>query len=102
MTTLYLKNFFLSNISDFMRNIAINNPIKLKDIVIDISGHNILGSIEGEDNLLILAGWWSVFHQLTENLMIGRLIDPTIIKTAVIFSPTSKFENECLKNIIIK
>ena len=85
-----------------MRNIAINNPIRFKDIVIQIKGHNILESIEGEDNLLILAGWCSVFHQSTENLMIGKLIDPTIMKIAVIFSPTSKFENECLKNIIIK
>ena len=51
-----------------------------------INGHNILRSIEGDDNLLILADWWSVFHQSTENFIIGRLIDPTIIKTAVIFS----------------
>src|SRR6202030_4328138 len=28
------------------------------------------------------AGWCSVFHQSTENLMIGRLIAPTRVKTA--------------------
>ena len=39
-----------------MRKIAINKAIKLKDIVMVINGHNILESIEGEDNLLILAG----------------------------------------------
>ena len=62
----------------------------------------MLGSIEGDDNLLILAGWWSVFHQSTENLIIGRLIDPTIIKTAVIFSETLIFVIEFLRKIMIK
>ena len=66
-----------------------------------INGINIPISIEGDDNLLILAGWCSVFHQSTENLIIGKFIDPIIIKIAVIFSPTSRLENEGLTKIII-
>ena len=61
----------------------------------------MLISIDGDDNLLILAGWWRVFHQSTENLMIGRFTDPTRMNIAVIFSPTSKLENEGLTKIII-
>ena len=66
------------------------------------SGTIILGSIEGLDSLLILAGWCKVFHQSTENLIIGRLIELTIIKTEVIFSPNSILEKDFFKNIIIK
>ena len=66
-----------------------------------INGINIPISIEGDDNLLILAGWCRVFHQSTENLIIGKLIEPTMINTAVIFSPTSTLENEGRKKIII-
>ena len=62
----------------------------------------MLMSIEGDDNLLILAGWWRVFHQSTENLIIGKFIELTIINTAVIFSPTATLENEGRKKIIIK
>ena len=93
---------FLSIISALILNIAMNKPIHIKEKSIIINGLSIEGSIEGADNLLILAGWCKVFHQSTENFIIGRLIELTIIKIAVIFSPTSKFENECLKNIIIK
>ena len=81
---------------------AINNPIHVKEIVIVIKGIIKLESIDGEENLLILAGWCRVFHQSTENFIIGRLIELTIIKIAVIFSPTSKFEKDLLKKIIIK
>ena len=63
-------------------------------IVITINGWSIEGSIDGEDNLLILAGWCNVFHQSTENFIIGRFIEPIIIKTATIFSFTSLFSKE--------
>ena len=82
--------------------IAIAKPIRVKAMVIRIRGFSILGSIEGEESLLMLAGWCRVFHQSTENLIIGRLIDPTIIKTAVIFSATFIFVKEFFKKIIIK
>ena len=64
-----------------------DSPINIKAKVIIIRGCNIEMSIEGEENLLMLAGWCRVFHQSTENFMIGKLIDPTIINIAVIFSP---------------
>ena len=85
-----------------MRIIAINNPILVKKIVIVIKGIIKLESIDGEENLLMLAGWCKVFHQSTENFIIGRFIELTIIKTAVIFSPTSIFEKNFLKKIIIR
>ena len=81
---------------------AINNPIHIKEIVIIVKGIIKLRSIDGEENLLILAGWCKVFHQSTENFMIGRFIELTIIKIAVIFSPTSMFEKDFLKKMIIK
>ena len=76
VSTNYLS--FLSRISAFILIIAIVNPIEANAKVIIISGISILGSIEGDENLLILAGWWSVFHQSTENLIIGIFIAPKI------------------------
>jgi hypothetical protein len=93
---------FLWYISVLIRMMAIVNPIKVKAIVIRIRGLSILGSIEGEESLLMLAGWCRVFHQSTENLIIGRLMDPTITKTAVIFSATLILVKEFFKKIIIK
>ena len=40
---------------------------------------SIEGSIEGADNLLILAGWCKVFHQSTENFINGKFIELKII-----------------------
>ena len=70
-----------------------------KDII--IRGISILVSIEGDDNLLILAGWWRVIHQSTENLIIGKFIEPIMTNIAVIFSPTRILENEDLIKIMI-
>ena len=64
--------FFLAKISALIRIIAINIPIHVKEIVIIIRGRIILGSIDGEESLLMLAGWCRVFHQSTENFIIGR------------------------------
>ena len=36
----------------------------------------------GPSSLNTDAGWWSVFHQSTENLMIGMLIAPTSVMIA--------------------
>ena len=82
---------FLSIISALILNIAMNKPIHIKEKSIIINGLSIEGSIEGADNLLILAGWCKVFHQSTENFIIGRLIEPNIINIATIFSLTSLF-----------
>ena len=76
-------------------------PISENAKVITINGCSIEGSIEGEDNLLILAGWCNVFHQSTENLIIGRFIEPIITKIATIFSLTYLFSRELFKKIII-
>ena len=102
MVTKAYRYFFLIKISAFILNIAIIMPIKLNDIVMINRGWSIDMSIEGEDNLLTLAGWCKVFHQSTENLIIGRLIEPIIINIAVIFSLTSLFSKVLSKKIIIK
>ena len=52
------------------------------------SGWSIDISIDGDDNLLTLAGWCNVFHQSTENLIIGRLTIPTIARIAAGFEPS--------------
>ena len=47
---------FYHKISALIRIMAINNPIHVKEIVIMIKGIIKLESIDGEENLLILAG----------------------------------------------
>ena len=53
---------------------------KKKEKVIINNGNNIDGSIEGEENFEMLAGWWRVLHQSTDHLIIGRFIIPIIAK----------------------
>ena len=53
--------------------------------VIIINGNIIDGCIEDFENMLIEAGWCNVFHQSTENLIIGILITPHIVIKVVIF-----------------
>ena len=48
--------------------------------LINNKGNNIDISIEGADNLLILAGWCKVFHHSTEYLIIGRFTEPNKTK----------------------
>ena len=93
---------FLLIISPLILMMAIVKPIKINASVIINSGFSILGSIEGDESLLMLAGWWRVFHQSTENFIIGRLIEPTIINIAVIFSPITMLAKEFFRKIIIK
>src|SRR6266511_2290554 len=47
-----------------------------------MSGTRIAGWIAGPPRRSTEAGWCSVFHQSTENLMIGILIAPTSVSTA--------------------
>ena len=63
--------------------------IKIKGISMDVS-------MDGEDSLLMLAGWWSVFHQSTENFIIGKFIEPKITSIEEIFSPTSILSKDLL------
>ena len=79
-----------------------NKKRDVKAILIRRRGNNIGVSIEGDDNLLILAGWCSVFHQSTEYFMMGRFADPNNTKTDEIFSPTSILSKDLYKIIIIK
>ena len=65
-------------------------------------GWSIDISIEEEDNLLTLAGWCKVFHQSTENLIIGRLIEPIRMNIAIVFSLISLFSKVWFKKIISK
>ena len=80
----------------------INKKRNIKAILINSSGNNIEVSIEGGDNLLMLAGWCSVFHQSTEYFMIGKFADPNNTKIDEIFSPTSMLLKDLYKIIIIK
>ena len=49
----------------------------MKASAISSSGHSIEAWIEGPPIFITLAGWCSVFHHSTENLMIGTLTKPT-------------------------
>jgi hypothetical protein len=51
------------------------------------SGAHISIGIAGFSVTEKLAGWWSVNHQSTLNLMIGKLISPTTAKTAAARPP---------------
>ena len=64
------------------------NPI----IIID-KGINISLLIVGPSSLKILEGWWRVFHQSTENFIIGRLIAPKIDKIDAGFEPSVSLSN---------
>ena len=81
---------------------AIVIPINIKANVIIIKDVIIEGSILGFDNLLIVAGWCSVFHQSTENLTIGRVTDPTRINIATTYSLTILFSKDKFIKIIIR
>ena len=80
----------------------INKKRNVKAVLIRRSGSNIEISIEGDENLLMLAGWCSVFHQSTEYFMIGKFADPSKTKIDEIFSPTSILSKDLCKIIIIK
>ena len=49
---------------------------KKKEKVIKKSGTSIELSMEGDENLEILAGWWRVLHQFTDHLMMGKFTAP--------------------------
>jgi hypothetical protein len=61
----------------------------LKPKAIKSKGSSIDGSIAGASSLLMLAGWCRVFHQSTENLIIGTFTKPTRARIAPIFEPLS-------------
>ena len=73
-----------------------NNP---KARVIIRRGINMLTSILGVDSLEIVAGWCKVFHQSTENFIIGIFIKPIIPNAADILEALSLFEIECHNKI---
>ena len=54
----------------------------MKPTAITISGHSMRASIVGPSSRNTDAGWCSVFHQSTENLMIGMLMKPTSVMIA--------------------
>jgi len=58
-----------------------------KEIVIIKSGVNIDWSIEGDDNLDMLAGWCNVFHQSTDHFIMGKLTIPTTASMDAYLSP---------------
>ena len=78
----------------FIRKISAQYNIKTKNI--NNNGINIEEWIELSPVSLILAGWWSVFHQSTENLIIGILIKPIIaITLETLFALFSSVINLC-------
>ena len=54
----------------------------MKAIAMTNSGTSRLGSMVGPPMRNTEAGWCSVFHQSTENLMMGRLTAPTSVRIA--------------------
>ena len=65
--------------------IAIRCSVKnssVKPSAMTSSGHSRLGSMVGPSSRNTEAGWCSVFHQSTENLMIGMLMKPTSVMMA--------------------
>ena len=60
---------------------------------------SILISILGVESFEIEAGWCKVFHQSTENLIIGILIKPIIASAADIFEASSLFDIACQRKI---
>ena len=59
----------------------------------------MLISILGADNFEIVAGWCKVFHQSTENFIIGIFIKPIIPNAAEIFAAVSWFVIDCQSKI---
>jgi len=58
-----------------------------KPAAITSRGTSIEMSIRGPPTRMTLAGWCNVFHQSTENLMIGRLTAPTSARTEPALPP---------------
>ena len=56
-------------------------------------------SIEGPSRRAMLAGWCNVFHQSTENLMIGMFIKPIKARTAAALAPRSWESKACVSQI---
>ena len=57
------------------------------------SGSSIDSAIDGPPMRTTLAGWCNVFHQSTENLMIGRLTTPTSARSAPARAPRLRSSN---------
>ena len=76
-----------------MRRIKILIKKSLNPIAINSNGINIDVSMAGASSLLMLAGWCSVFHQSTENFMMGTFMKPTKAKIAPIRDPLSGSSN---------
>ena len=72
-------------ISDWIFLPKIEKAIKPKEISINGKTYSISASIELPENVM-LAFWWSVFHQFTENFIIGIFIAPTIATILKIWS----------------
>ena len=88
MLSLFLRNF---KISVLYRIQKINRENKANPKNITNKGINIEECIAGDCVSLILAGWCKVFHQSTENLIIGKLAKPIIAMMEEYFSATKKF-----------
>src|SRR5690606_36207928 len=72
-----------------MRWIRTTTKKSMKATAMISSGQSMLLWIVGVLIRLTLAGWCSVFHQSTQNLMIGRLMTPTSARTAPARRPRS-------------
>ena len=82
-----LRTLILFIIPVFILMIMMLRDKKRKAKVITKRGKSIALSIEGEENLDILAGWCKVFHQSTDHFIIGRFTIPTKVSIAAFLSP---------------
>ena len=89
--------FSINSILSLTENIVIKKH-KLANAIMN-NGMSMLSSMLGDENLEIDAGWCNVFHQSTENFIIGTFINPIIASTAEIFEARTLLEIACHKKI---
>jgi hypothetical protein len=76
-----------------MRNSSKVANKSAKPSAITSNGTSIGKAIAGPPSRMTLAGWCRVFHQTTENLMIGRLTTPTNARTEPALPPRTGSSN---------
>ena len=79
ISVLYFIRKINAQYNNSTKNIS-NNGINIDEWMVDVPVN------------LILAGWWRVFHQSTENLIIGMLIKPIMAIILDILLARSSFK----------
>ena len=96
---IFIALIFWEVSSDFILTSKIVRKYRKKANAIMIKGMSIEGSIAGASKRVRLAGWRSVFHQSTENFIIGILTKPTKARIAEALIPRKGFSKAWLRAI---